>query len=894
MPPALPVRAVPGKRVTGLPPIRNIPVTELASPRSIRRPKRRAGAYRCAVTITGDETIVASTGSIYGYDDGDVDTNRTGTESLEAMVASRFSRRAAMRGGASTMAFAVFGGSMLAACDEGGSLASPNLLPTGSATTSGTASGGRVITLTGTATDPDGTIASQSFVQTAGPAVSIQNASTGAASFIAPAVSAPTTLTFQYSATDNGGLVATSTASVQVTPPQLGFTAVPKNRNDVVTVPEGYSVTVLYRTGDPIAAGVPAAKNDGTDTNYAQRAGDHHDAIHFFPLAATGNGRDPNNSERGLLMMNHENVTEQYLHVNGVTPGAVRLESEAIKEIEVHGLSVVEVVRAGRNGAWSYVQAGALNRRITPNTPMAINGPVRGTDFVRTPYSNDGIAGRGTINNCANGFTPWGTGLTCEENWAGYFRRPAADNAVRGAKAGVGLARFGVTSGSGNFGWSTVTSSTAGDTRFARWNATATPTGSATNDWRNEPNQYGWVVEIDPYDPASTPRKRTALGRMGHEGAWPGQFVAGRKPAWYMGDDSRGEYLYKFVSATPWVEADAQATDRLAIGDKYLDNGTLYVARFNADGSGQWLPLVFGQNGLNESNPAYGFTSQADVLVHTRLAADAVGATPMDRPEWTAVNPVTGEMYLTLTNSNASARPLNGTNAANPRHYNDPKQRPGAVDLDENAFTEQRGNPNGHIVRLREAGDNTESATFTWDIYLFGAGADLDRANINVSGLDATNDLSSPDGLWFGRPSNASGAVTPVLWIQTDDGAYTDVTNCMMLAAMPGTVGDGATRTITNRGANGATAQQATRVGKEPGAQLRRFLVGPVECEITGIDSTPDGRTIFVNIQHPGEGGSAARPTSNWPNSQAGAAPGVRPRSATIAVTKNDGGVVAL
>jgi secreted PhoX family phosphatase len=342
--------------------------------------------------------------------------------------------------------------------------------------------------------------------------------------------------------------------------------------------------------------------------------------------------------------------------------------------------------------------------------------------------------------------------------------------------------------------------------------------------------------------------------------------------------------MYKFVSATPWAAADATAADRLAMGDKYLDAGTLYVARFAADGTGTWTPLVFGQNGITAANPAYAFADQADVLVNARLAADVVGATPMDRPEWTAVNPATGEVYLTLTNN--SARSLATTDAANPRHYNDPK---GAA--------AQTGNPNGHIIRLRENGNTTEATAFTWDIYAFGAGVDLDPANINLSSLTADNDFSSPDGLWFARPSNASGLVKPVLWIQTDDGAYTDVTNCMMLAAMPGTVGDGGARTITNTAVGGATATQATRIGATPTATtLKRFLVGPVDCEITGVDSTPDGRTLFVGIQHPGDGGTVAAPSGHWPDSQATGTAGaaVRPRSAVAVITKNDGGVVAL
>jgi uncharacterized protein len=334
------------------------------------------------------------------------------------------------------------------------------------------------------------------------------------------------------------------------------------------------------------------------------------------------------------------------------------------------------------------------------------------------------------------------------------------------------------------------------------------------------------------------------------------------------------------------------------VGDKYLDAGTLYVARFNANGTGDWIPLVFGQNGITATNTTYPFTDQADVLTHCRLAADIVGATRMDRPEWTAVNPVTGEMYCTLTNN--TSRTTANTDPANPRAYTDLKLPQGdQVNVDPPSPPQRTsGNANGHIIRLRETGDTTEATSFAWDIYVFGAGADLDPNNINLSGLDASNDFSSPDGLWFGRSTNPTGLVSPLLWIETDDGAYTDVTNCMLLAAMPGTVNDGTQRGITNTitPATGAssTGTAFTRVGKAPGTQLRRFLVGPKECEITGIDSTPDGRTVFVNIQHPGENGGPANITSNWPYSQTGAAPGNRPRSATIAITKNDGGVVGV
>ena len=805
------------------------------------------------------------------HDDGDIELNTSSNPTFGSILVERQSRRGVMGGMASVAA--LFG---LAGCDIGDT---PTTDSTVSAGASGATTSGKTVTLTGSSTGATGVL----WTQVSGPTVTLTNANSTTATFTAPSVAAATPLVFAFNSSGANSVVSIAQTTVTVSPAVLGFNAVAKNLLDVVTVPAGYSVSVLYRLGDPINATTPAYANNGTDTNFAGRAGDHHDALYFFGLGATTGLRDDNSSARGLLAMNHENITAAYLHPNGPTSvGGVRPEAEAIKEIEAHGVAVIEVLK-GTSG-WNYVQNSTFNRRITPNTPMDIRGPARGDAQMRTVFSPTGVAGRGTVNNCANGYTPWGSYLTCEENWAGYFRRSSTDNAARTAKEVVALNRYGVSQGAGGAnGWASVVPTVPGSTVFAKWNASATGSG-ATADFRNEPNQYGWVVEIDPYDAASTPRKRTALGRMGHEGAWPANFVAGRRPVFYMGDDSRGEYFYKFVSATPWVAADAQSADRLAIGDKYLDNGTLYVARYDATGRGVWLPLIFGTGAVTAANPTYAFANQADVLINARLAADAVGATKMDRPEWAAVNPVNGEVYLTLTNTNAGSRPLNATDAANPRHYNDPR---GATN------TAQFGNPNGHIIRLRETGDNPEATTFQWDIYAFGADSDLNAANVNLSGLDATNDFSSPDGLWFGRPQNASGLVNPLLWIQTDDGALTDKTNCMMLVAQPGNVGDGGARTITNTDATGATRTQSTFIGKAPGMSLRRFLVGPKECELTGIDSTPDGKTIFVNVQHPGENGSATTPSSFWPASQTGGT-GARPRSATIVITKDDGGVVGL
>ena len=818
------------------------------------------------------------------YHDGDVDTNRSGNPHLGDLIEQRYSRRQTLMGGLSAAGAAVFGGMLLSACDSGDNKRATEVTAGGNATTSV----GQTVTLTGSVSS--GTSSGTAWTQTAGPSVTLANANTSIATFTAPAVSTATPLTFAFTATSSDGIRSQATTTVTVNPATLGFTAVPKSLADVVAVPAGYTVGVLYRTGDPIAANVSAYANNGTDGNFAQRAGDHHDGMTYFGLAATGSAPDANNSTRGLLALNHENIagTVTYLHPagqNGNVSGGTRPEAEAIKEIEAHGVSVVEVVRATGNGAWSYVQASGFNRRITPNTTMAVNGPVRGNALLRSRFSPDGTTARGTINNCANGTMPWNTYLTAEENWAGYFRRDAGDAARRTAlgraKENVSLSRYGVNEGAvGNNRWSTVVPADATTTVFARWNASVPATGPTTDgtgDFSHDPFAMGWIVEIDPFDAASVPRKRTALGRMNHEGCQIGRTVAGVKPAFYMGDDAQNEYIYKFVASAVWATADATATDRLAIGDKYLDAGTLYVARFAADGSGTWLPLTFGQV-PNLSN--YVFADQADILVNTRLAADALGATRMDRPEWTAVNPATGEMYCTLTNN--SSRTAANADAPNPRAYSDPKTTGGQTN----------GNANGHVIRLREAGDTSEATTFTWDVYAFGAGADLDATNINLSGLDATNDFSSPDGMWFGLPTNVTGQVAPLLWLQTDDGAYTDVTNCMMLVGIPGKVGDGGTKTVTNTVGSGSPV--TTRMGAAPGASLRRFLVGPKECEITGIHSTPDGRSLFVNIQHPGEGGTFAAPSSNWPANQTGAAPGVRPRSATIVITRTDNGIVGL
>jgi uncharacterized protein len=394
----------------------------------------------------------------------------------------------------------------------------------------------------------------------------------------------------------------------------------------------------------------------------------------------------------------------------------------------------------------------------------------------------------------------------------------------------------------------------------------------------------GYIVEVDPFNKARLAKKRTALGRFAHESACFGTPVAGQPLAVYMGDDSRGEYIYKFVTSANWVAADAQASDKIAIGDKYLDSGKLYVAKFNSDGTGQWLELSLA-NPVVQNYAAYSFADQADVCVNARLAADAVGATRMDRPEWCGTNVANGEIYFTLTNnSNRRVEPASSSQVApdspNPRAYTDAR-----------GTSTSNGNVNGHVLRMKEAAAGNAATSFTWDVYVFGAQSDADASKVNLSKLTADQDFSSPDGLVF-SPS------TGILWIQTDDGAYTDVTNCMMMAALPGRVGDGAKQTLTYTKADTSTVSIDTFVGQAPSAdKLKRFLVGPKDCEITGLCETPDGKALFINIQHPGEGtaqANIANPalyTSQWP-SNAGYGAGQRPRSATIVITKNDGGRV--
>ena len=573
--------------------------------------------------------------------------------------------------------------------------------------------------------------------------------------------------------------------------PTLGFKSVPLSSLDAVTVPDGYRAQVLYRWGDSvgIAGKMPAYKADASNTAAEQelQAGMHHDGIHYFPL---------DGNKRGLLAMNHEYTDDGLLHVGGMQNWSAE---KVAKAQAANGVSVIEVT-AGANG-WDVVRPSRFARRITANTPMMITGPARGHAMMRTKDDSSGAVVLGTINNCAHGYTPWGTYLTCEENFSGYFNGPDKPEADQ--------ARWGLRKGGAGYRWHEF------DERFD------------ANKHPNEYNRFGWVVEVDPMDPDSTPVKRTALGRAAHEGAWIAE-TKDKRVVVYMGEDARFEYVYKFVSRDAVRAGGAKANADI------LDNGTLYVAKFNADGRGSWVELTQGKNGLSADK---GFASQGDVVIKARQASDLVGATKMDRPEWIAVDPKTGWVYCTLTNNSNRGKPgFPGVDAANPR-----------VD-----------NTMGNIIRWKEDGD-FDGRTFAWNHFVLAGDATLPRADAkgNIKG----DTFGSPDGLWVdGRG---------VMWIQTDistsalgKGDYAGgMSNNMMLAADMTT------------------------------GEIRRFLTAPKGSEVTGVITTPDLRTMFINIQHPGEPDSErsdpAAPTrvSTWPDN-------ARPRSATVVITKIDGGII--
>lgn len=656
------------------------------------------------------------------------------------------------------------------------------------------------------------------------------------------------------------------------TPKSLTFKPVDKNTLEQFTVAEGYDFKVLHAVGDPLHPSLPVwdENNIPSGVSYERRVGDNHDGMTFFGLNTSKQNFDATVSDTGLLVMNHEYLQRDDLHPRGSIFDQDNItEDEVIREVNSHGVSIVAINKNPETQEITVDLNSPFNRRITAATEMEYRGPVRGNALVQTAFSPDGTKTRGTINNCGNGYTPWGTYLTTEENFNQYLARQKDTEGgdVRDANTEHALKRYKVNNGARGYNWQSISNPQIfKPDYFSRWN-TVISGASEQEDYRNSINTFGWIVEIDPFDNRSMPVKRTALGRFAHEDCRASRAIAGKPLAFYMGDDSQGEYIYKFVSDTPWNPTDVNGG--YAAGDKYMNNGKLYVAQFDfneatGEAKGQWLELSLS-NPKIANYAEYKFADRADILVNARIAADAAGATKMDRPEWVAVNPHNGEVYVTLTN-NSQRGSAHIIDAANPRQYSD----------DDDATNRLRGNINGHVIRFRETGDDVTATSFTWDIFLFGAEADS-IPGVNLSGLTDANDFSSPDGMWFDDRG--------VLWLQTDDGAYTDTTNCMMLAALPGSVSDGSVQTAT-----AGTGTQKTPMGaKLDDSKLRRFLVGPAGCEITGVTMTPDYKAIFVNVQHPG---------GTWPANQAehlistGRAYS-RPRSATVVITRKDGGVIA-
>lgn len=554
----------------------------------------------------------------------------------------------------------------------------------------------------------------------------------------------------------------------------IGFTPVPLSGGGGIdpAVSVDYEWDVLIPWGEPI----PGLESNGaefqsliqngqlTSAEQASRVGIGHDGMAFFPNVSGPLSRFRPND--GMLAINHEFGTNAHVLRKDVpeTLEEVRISQHA------HGASVVRLRELG--GQWVPAES-PNNRRIHVNTPMTFSGPVGpGSSLLANAAGNPF---QGTVNNCANGRTPWGTYLTCEENFNGYFGTDDDTWTPDAVQQRYGFTQFGF-----GYFWYRF------DDRF----------DLANPDYANEQNRFGWVVEIDPNDGSQVPVKRTALGRFKHENA---ELVTGQggRVVVYMGDDQRFDYIYKFVSASNWKAMLAQGTSP-------LDEGTLYVASFNENNTGEWLELS-----MNNPTLAQQFGSLEEILVNTRLAADAVGATPMDRPEWATRGP-SGDIFFALTN-NSQREEADGPNPLAP-------------------------NPDGHILRITDTGQHT-GTTFGWSIFIIAE---------TTHGTEES--FSDPDGL-FADPDGR-------LFIETD-GGQKDGLNNQLLVADSGT------------------------------GAVSRLFTGVPECEITGLTLTPDRRTMFINVQHPGDGDPAE---SNFPTPGAGGSD--IPRDATIVLRRTDGGVV--
>jgi secreted PhoX family phosphatase len=586
------------------------------------------------------------------------------------------------------------------------------------------------------------------------------------------------------------------------TTPSFNFKEVAAGSDEKHYVADGYDADILIRWGDPVLPDAPAFDPlKQTAAAQEKQFGYNNDYLGFLPLTS---------DEHGLLVVNHEYTNEELMFPSigrqDRKDVAFRAMTKDLVDIEMaaHGGSVLEIRRV--NGKWQVVPNSRYARRITANTPMIIAGPAAGDARMKTSYDPEGKNVLGMLNNCAGGMTPWGTWLTCEENFNGYFWGKADGHAEE-----RNLKRYGAPGNWYNWG-----------VYHARFDIAKEP---------NEVNRFGWVVEIDPRDPKSTPVKRTAMGRFKHEGAAGAMSKDGRYVV-YQGDDERFDYVYRFVTEA------AVDLNNLANNRNILDRGTLSVARYNPDGTGVWMPLIFGQGPLTDAN---GFRSQADVLIETRRAADLLGATKMDRPEDVEANPKTGKVYVLLTNN--TRRKSDQIDPANPRA--------------DNRF--------GHIIEMIPDGLDHAATNFRWEIL-------VRCGDPSVAAVGASfNPNTTKDG-WFGMPDNCAVDAQGRLWIATDGNSPAKTGRADGLWA------------VETEGAARATSKLFFRV--------------PNGAEMCGPYFTANDETLFLAIQHPGEAddddpkaipATFEQPATRWPDFN----PAMPPRPAIVIVTKTGGGKIA-
>lgn len=584
-------------------------------------------------------------------------------------------------------------------------------------------------------------------------------------------------------------------ASVRAQANRLTFNPVPLSTADEIVTAPGFKSKVLLRWGDPILPG-GAAFNPSVVSAAAQNAqfGYNCDFLTFMPLP-----QGSSSPHHGLLWVNHEYTNPELMFVGYDRKNPQPTREMVDVELAAHGGSIVEIMRTG-SGEWEANVSSSLNRRITVGTPITFTGPAAGHEWLKTSEEPSGTVVTGMMNNCGGGVTPWGTVLTAEENFHQYFANVGnlPDSDPRKAIH----TRYRLPAAESERRW---------EQHYDRFDVSKEP---------NEPFRFGYIVEIDPYDPNSAPRKHTALGRFLHEAATVvvapnGQVVV------YSGDDERFEFVYKFVSSGKFNPNDRAANMNL------LTEGTLYVAKFNDDGTGQWLPLVYGQGPLTESN---GFTSQADVILRTRFAATALGATRMDRPEDIETNPVNGKLYMAMTNNNLRGQEGRAApDAANPR----------------------ADNRWGHIIEAAEANNDATATMFGWNIFMLCGENTNESAYFAGYPKEQVSSIAAPDNIAFDTAGN--------LWISTD--------------GQPSAI----------------KANDGIYVVPVDGPQrgfVRQFMSGVVGAEMASLAFNPDSTALFVSVQHPGEGGTLEAPTSTWPDA------GQPPRPSIVVAWSESGKVI--